>query len=320
MKKYLLTTKANFRPNSYKQKVGIAVFLVILGGLLLYTMPALIRFSVATFWLPYDTVRIWILESEDSLPIYLRDRQSLDSQITELEKALNQTYGNEETAIKLEKENDELRALLRAVPETRILARVVARPDQLPYDILMIDRGSHDGIELFAPVFVGRDHILGVVTKVFSRTAYVTLVTTPGFVATAYVYGPNIYTTTEGMGSGVLRVRVPQGINLKEKDLVILPALDTAIFGEIIRVETSPTKPERYGYVTAEIPLQSLQYVSVGREPVIANSFDQAQIVVADVANKLLLADVPIDSLIISETVSIPTSTVSTTSTVTNIF
>lgn len=302
MKKYLLTTKGNSRRSSYKQKLINAVLLVVLGVLLLYTVPQLVRFSVALFWLPYDALRVWLKESEDSLPSYFRDRQVLDARLKELESTLAISRGTEQTIVKLEKENAELRELLGAVPETRILARVVARPDQLPYDVFMVDRGSRDGVMQYAPVFTGRDQIIGIVTNVFERSSHVTLVTTPGFEATAYVYGPNIYTTTEGMGSGVLRVRVPQGITLNESDLVILPALDSGVFGEIMRVETSPTKPERYGYVTADTPLQSLQYLSIGREPVTTLSFAESQTVVADTATRVLRVDVPLDSLVTPET------------------
>lgn len=309
MKKYSLITKASSRHSSFKRKVGTTIFIVVFGLLLLYTVPQAVRFLTAVFWVPYDAVRVWVLESDSALPVYLRDRHVLDEQINQLENELVQLEGSNQTLLKLEKENAELRELLDAVPESRVLARVLARPNQLPYDVLMIDRGERDGIMLHAPVFTGKDQVIGIVTKVLENSSHVTLVTTPGFLATAYVYGPNIYTTTEGMGSGVLRVKVPQGIAINEEDVVILPAMDSGVFGTIARVETSPTKPERYGYVIADTPLQSLQYVSVGRESAVTNDFIKAQEVVADTAVKLFTVDVPLESLVTPETFDIATST-----------
>lgn len=312
MKKYLSTTKVSSRHSSFKQKIGTTVLIVVLGLLLLYTVPQAVRFTVALFWLPYDAVRVWVLESKDSLPTYLRERHAIDAELRALKSELAISRGTEQTIVKLERENTELRDLLGSVPESRVLARVIARPNQLPYDVLMIDRGTRQGIVLNAPVFTGRDQLIGVVTSVFERTALVTLVTTPGFTASAYVYGPNIYTTTEGMGSGVLRVRVPQGISLNEQDLVILPAIDSGVFGVITKVETSPTKPERYGYIIADTPLQSLQYVSVGREPVTTNTFAEAQTVVADTATRLFQVDIPLESLVVPETFVVSTTTTTT--------
>jgi cell shape-determining protein MreC len=302
MKKYSLITKASSHHSSFKRKIGITLFIVVFGLVLLYVVPQAVRFMSALFWTPYDAVRVWVLQSESSIPVYLRDRHALDGQIGELESKLALLEGSDETLRKLKQENEELRGLLDAVPESRVLARVLARPSQLPYDVLMIDQGEQDGVVLHAPVFSGQDQVIGLVTKVFDKSAHVTLVTTPGFLATAYVYGPNIYTTTEGMGSGVLRVRVPQGIVLNEEDVVILPAMDSGVFGTIARVETSPTKPERYGYVIADTPLQSLQYVSVSREPAVTHSFIEAQAVVADTAVKLFTVDVPLESLVTPET------------------
>lgn len=309
MKKYSLITKGNSRHSSFKRKASTTIFIVVLGVFLIFAVPQVVRFVSALFWMPYDAVRVWVLESQSAVPVYLRDRHSLDTHINELESQLSLLQGSNETLLKLEAENNELRELLDAVPESRVMARVLARPNQLPYDVLLIDRGEHDGIVLNAPVFIGQDQVIGIVTKVLDKSAHVTLVTTPGFLATAYVYGPNIYTTTEGMGSGVLRVRVPQGIELNEEDVVILPAMDSGVFGTIARVETSPTKPERYGYVIADTPLQSLQYVTVGKEPAVTHNFVEAQAVVADTAVTLFTVDVPLESLVTPETFEVATST-----------
>lgn len=299
MKKYSLITKVSSHHSFFRRKITVAVFIVVFGLLLVYILPQMVRFGTAIFWLPYDTVRLWVLESENSLPVYFRDRHFLDTQIEDLEKELALMRVSDVMLEKLKQENNELRNLLGVTPESRVLARVLARPGQLPYDVLMIDKGEQDGIMLDTPVFVGGDdRILGLVTKVLEKTAHVTLVTTPGFLATAYIYGPNIYTTTEGMGSGVLRVRVPQGIELSENDIVILPAVDSGVFGTIARVETSPTKPERYGYIIADIPLQSLQYVSVAREPVVTRDFIESQEIVVDIANNIFSIDVPLEFLV----------------------
>lgn len=309
MKKYLLTTKGSSRHNSVRQRIGTALAIAVIGVLFLYITPQIARFTVALVWMPYDALRVWVLESQSTIPVYLRDRHALSNELETLQNELADLKKSDETFTSLKRENDELRSLVDAVPESRVLARVLARPNQLPYDVLMLDRGARDGVVLHAPVFTGHNQVIGLVTKVLERTSHVTLVTTPGFSATAYIYGPNIYTTTEGLGSGVLRVRVPQGIALAEQDTVILPAVDSGVFGVIARVETSPTKPERFGYIIADTSLQSLRYVSVGKEPAVTHSFVEAQAIVADTAVSLFAVDVPLDSLVIPETFEVASST-----------
>ena len=253
-------------------------------------------------WYPFDAVRIWVAESGSSLPQYIRDRSALLGELEDLKIADAIDQGNENTIRKLQIENDQFRTQLGAVPEGRLLARVVARPNQLPYDTLMLDRGSDHGVVMDAPIFLGKDQVIGFVSSVNHKTSLVTLVTTAGFTASAYVFGPNIYTRTEGMGGGVLRVRVPQGILLQAHNLVMLPAIDSGVYGEVTYVEAAATQPEQYGYVSSAVPIQSLYYVSVGREPMVVRSFEAADAVVANVESSLFTIAIPPEMLVVPET------------------
>jgi cell shape-determining protein MreC len=272
---------------------------------------------VKVAWYPFDAVRVWVNESGDSFPQYIRDRRALATEIEELKVSIATSQGNENTINKLIAENAELRNLLGAVPGERQVARVIARPNRLPYDLLMIDRGSDHGIEQFAPVFLGHDQVIGVVMRVQARTALVALTTTAGFTSTAYVYGPNIFTFAEGIGGGVLRVRVPQSVVLQLGDLVVLPAIDSGVFGAIAEIETSPTQPEQYGYITLPQSLQSVAYVSVGAEPIETHSFDEARAVVEEIRDDLFTVEVPPEMLVTPDTAS-TTATSTATTTVSN--
>jgi hypothetical protein len=270
------------------------------------------RGVAAAVWYPFDIVRVWVAESGSSLPQYIRERSTLLSQLEAYKIAEATSRGNESTIKKLQIENDEFRKELGAVPEERLLARVVARPNQLPYDMLMLDRGSVHGVVIDAPVFVGKDQVIGFVSAVHNETSLVTLLSTPGFTASAYVFGPNIYTVTEGMGGGVLRVRVPQGILLQPHNVVVLPAIDSGVYGEVAYVEAAPSQPEQYGYVRTSVPLQSLYYVSIGRQAIVTHSFDEAKTVVADNASKLFSVAIPQSELVVPESYKASESTTST--------
>lgn len=314
MKKSLLIKKANSRHTSGVRRLVLVIVASLLCLALFFLVPKLVLGTVALVWYPFDVLRIWVAESGSSLPQYIRERGVLIEELENLKIKVATEAGTENTIKKLQVENDELRELAGAVPDARILARVIGRPGTLPYDIVMLDRGSTHGIIYNTPVFLGADQVIGFVSKVNANTSFVTLVTTPGFTSSAYVIGPNIYTYAEGMGSGILRVRVPQGIMLRTGDMVLLPAIDSGIYGVVSYIETSATQPEQYGFVTTGIPTQSLYYVSVGKEPIVSHSFEQAKELVADVTQKFFIVDVPLDVLVTPET---STSTATTTPTVT---
>lgn len=193
----------------------------------------------------------------------------------------------------LEAENQELRTLLSETAEGKIVAGVIARPTALPYDVLLIDKGSNDGIKKDTPVYVGQETVIGFVASVYGDSSIVALVSTPGFTSTVYIYGPNIYTTAVGIGAGVTRIHVPQGVNLKIGNLVVMPSLSRGIYGAISAVDSLPERPEQYGYLTTNTPINSLRYVTVGKRPLATISFDEAKTVVEGARRDFLEVDVP---------------------------
>ena len=134
----------------------------------------------------------------------------------------------------------QLRAMASAGTSTeRLVARVIASPSKLSYDLLQIDRGTKDGVVAGSPVYTGLDTVVGVVVHTANNYAFVDLFTTPGFETTAYIVGPNVFATLEGVGGGIARVKLPQGIPIAEEQLVILPGVSSGVYGEIILLTDS---------------------------------------------------------------------------------
>lgn len=194
----------------------------------------------------------------------------------------------------LREENNKLRLFSGS---DDILAGVIGRPTALPYDVLLIDRGVSDNIKEGAPVYAGSGAALGFVAAVYEHSSVVALVSTPGYVSTVYVYGPNIYTTAIGQGGGVTRIHVPQGVVLSVGDPVVMPSLARGIYGSITAVDSVPERPEQYGYMTSDIPLGSLRFVAVGKDPIDTIDFETAKTVVENVRRDFLQINVPAEAL-----------------------
>ena len=285
MLKYSSTTTKNSRRSSpssrWRRRFVVFAAATIVLGLLL---PQLYSAAGATVLWPVRQLTTWVGESSASLPQYLRSRAALLTEIEELERARAGTAGIEQSLARLEDENARLRALLGDQAPERLLARVLKRPPTLLYDHLQIDRGSADGVVIGAPVYTGVDAVVGTVVHTGSHYAFVELVTTPGFQAGAYVLGPNVFATLEGVGGGVARVRLPQGIDLAKGQLVLLPGVESGVYGEVVAIESLPTQPEQYGYVAPAVPLQSIRYVTVGTAPPPERSVPEIEAAVQEAA------------------------------------
>lgn len=297
-----------------------AVRVLIVGALVLgvlFLAPRLFVLAGNILLTPVAVVEEWVSESPHTIAVYLRDRSELLRELRELRAYKAEQTSVDAVATAERAENDRLRALLSATTSPRIAGRVIAHPPTVPYDVLILDRGSTHGVTVGAPVFTRTDRVIGFVAEVLGNRSVVTLATAPGFTATAYIFGPDIYTTAEGMGGGTIRVSVPQGIELREGNTVVLPALDRGVFGTVAVVESEPTRPEQYGYVTLTEPISSLSYVGIGTEPLSVIDFETAKEIVATARNDLLSVDVPEAMLITTDTATTTraTSTATTTET-----
>ncbi len=243
----------------------ISVALVAMGVLL----PWLILQVSAFVLYPFHAVTTWVKNSNDSIPVYLRSRSELVSEIESMKAKTAIETGTQQSIQRLLEENMQLRALTNVGTTTdRVIARVIARPNSLAYDYLQIDRGSNHGLVVGAPVYSGLDTVIGIVIQVAPEYSFIELVSTPGFESTAYVIGPNVFSTLEGVGGGIARVRLPQGVSLSIGQLVLLPGVTSGVYGEIAWIENHPTQPEQYGYVTSPLAINSIFYVSIDTKAV----------------------------------------------------
>ena len=280
MKNFSLKTRANSRRNSKKvQLIGILLVIAAM-VLLLHFFGDFAGRIGSTISMPVYGLRSWVTESGAILPSYIRSRNDLISEMNILKEELNAQSGKDAIIRKMIRENEELRSLLGVQDPESIVAAVTARPPYLPYDAVLIDQGSTDGIKDGAIVYHANGQAIGFVSAVFAHGALVTLFSTPGITATAYILGPDIYVTMDGEGGGVIRISVPQGIEIEKGDVVILPSLEAGILGTVRDIESSPTQPVQYGYVVSDIPIQSLHLVSVSSEVPETVTYEEAEVLI----------------------------------------
>lgn len=260
-------SRHNFRDEKRRRitRAFLTAIIVIGIGLLL---PAIFTFAGRIVMYPVHATQQWFHESQARLPMFLKSQNDLVNQITDLESKLAAAESTDLTQRRLYEENLWFRELLSSNGSKRIAAAVVARPNEMPYDLLQIDRGEADGIKIGAPVYIGADNVVGVVSQLAPHYAFVELFTTPGFTATTFISGANVVATLEGYGGGVARVKVPQGVALKVGNLVHVPSIEPGVFGRIEYLENKPSQPDQYGYITLQKPIANINYVSVATETV----------------------------------------------------
>lgn len=299
----------NSRRISQIKKLQQILLVVGVCLVVLFLLPKLFNGAVALIAAPINATKTWAAESSSSLPQYFRNRSELLKEISELRSQVASSNGGRFTLEALVKENDTLRSLLGDDGEERVVAGVISRPGVLPYDAIMIDKGTDDGVLNGAPVYIGENTVIGIVKNATAKTALIELITTPGFETTVYIIGPDIYTNAIGVGGGQMRVGVPQGITLSEGDLVVLPSVTSGVYGEINLVQSEATRPEQYGYVSPDTPIASIRLVSIGKTPLHSVSFEEAQMILSEIKETVFTVPVPDEILVDTNSSSTPSTT-----------
>ncbi len=300
MKNFLLKTKGNYLHSAKERKIYRYLIPIVIAFVVLYSGKEIVTTVSSFVTMPIFAVRHYFEESSATVPVFFRSRLALDQQVKELQQEVAEREGLDATLSYLTAENVELRQMLHASSTQRILAGVISRPPETPYDTMLIDRGSDDGIIQNAPVYYGEGQAIGYVQTVFAKSAQVTLFSSPGVESTVYVFGPNIFTTAYGEGGGIIRLSVPQGIVIQNGNMVILPSLESGVLGTIDDIQSISTEPEQHAYVTFDSSLQSIRLVTVGAHSVQKATFDEVEFRIHESEKELFTVDVPLDHQLIS--------------------
>ncbi len=315
MKNFSVKTKENFRRNSNGSSRKKYVVWVVIALCVLFLGKEIVSTITSGVSNAFYTVRQYMETSSATVPVFVRSRTELLRYTQELEQEVASNQGIAATLSYITAENTELRNLLSASSSPQIVAGVLARPPYTPYDTMVLDKGSEDGIVEYAPVYHGKGIALGYVHAVFPHMSYVTLFSSPGVESTVYIFGANLFTTAYGEGGGVVHLSVPQGIPLTKGDAVVLPSLHTGTLGIVDEIQSIATEPEQHAYVTLGVPLQSIRIVGVGTMPVNAVSFDEARTRVLEEEEKRFIIAVPETERIRTSTTSPSVATTTSTTT-----
>jgi hypothetical protein len=243
---------------------------------MLWVLPRVANWAGGLIVSPIVSIQTWINTSDDELALLWRDKRSLQTEIDALTQAVAEAQASREVMRHHRLENDRLRGLLGATTSRAVTAApVLARPSELPFDYLLIGAGSRAGVVRGAPVFAGERVVIGWVVHANPQQSLVELFTTPGAQTTVFVSEANIVAPMEGVGGGVARVRLPQGIIVEPESLVEFIGMNEGVFGTVSYIETAPTQPEQYAYVQPPIPLMGLKTVAVGTAPITAPNTDE---------------------------------------------
>lgn len=142
-----------------------------------------------------------------------------------------------------------------------IIAGVVSRPPESPYDALVLGKGSDDGVAVGMEAFGNGGVPLGTVSWVGSGFSRLTLFSSPGTQLSAWAGAGHAPVTLHGAGAGAFTATAPRAAGLKEGDAVYAPGPGALPVGTIRRIGGAAASPEETLYIAPAADLFTLAYV-----------------------------------------------------------
>lgn len=205
--------------------------LVVLGLLLLLVVITGIFGAITgSIFTPFARLGGLFYQNGSFLPGLLTDKQRLLEENSKLRneiERLSLSLSDFEAVIA---ENEMLRRELGIKPEGNFISAViVARPPQIPFDTILIDRGSADGVKVGDLVFASRKNAIGRIEKVQKGSSVVLLYSKAGLSQSAFISRTNMLIQIEGGGGGSILARTPIDLDIIVGDVISADSLGANI-------------------------------------------------------------------------------------------
>ena len=126
---------------------------------------------------------------------------------------------------------------------TGILAGVIARPPESPYDTLLLAKGSTAGVTVGMGAFGAGNVPVGIVSSVAADFSRITLFSSPGMHISGWAGEANTPVTVIGKGGGAFDASLARFADVAVGDSVFGPGPGMLPIGEIVRIDNDPAAP-----------------------------------------------------------------------------
>ena len=169
---------------------------------------------------------------------YFTSRRELYLENKELKEQIQSMVAKISDRDLLREENKELKKILgRSDERIKILAIVLAKPSQTPYDTLVIDVGQKHGVKK-GNIILSENVVLGRIAEVFYSSSKVVLFSTAGQEITVSVGDDGVSAQAKGLGGGNFEIQLPKNTEVSVGDTIYLSNINPQVFGVVERIES----------------------------------------------------------------------------------
>lgn len=160
------------------------------------------------------------------------------------------------------KDNEKSRSVASKKSGQKYLsAPILVRPPQSPYDALIVDAGSRDGVKKGMIATAYGDVFLGYVSEVFGRTSKITLISFPKRETNVMLASSSISAIAVGKGGGNFEIVLPRSIKISPGEAVLTLGRNQMLVGIVEKIIADFSDPFQKILFRLPVNIQELKYV-----------------------------------------------------------
>lgn len=180
-------------------------------------------------------------------------REQLD--VAKLELLNQSVYKNE---------NEKLKEILgRKTSPNLLLAQILTKPNRSPYDIIVVDVGSTDGVLEGQQVLAKGNIPIGEVAEVTPKNARIKLYSTPGTKTSATLEGSEIDVDLEGTGSGGFEIILPKDVVVHEGQAILNKNIHSRTIALVEGIVSTDRDSFKKVLAKSPVNIQELSWVQI---------------------------------------------------------
>ena len=162
-------------------------------------------------------------------------------------------------------ENASLKEILGRKDEkaSMVLSAILSKPNQSPYDTLVIDAGAEEGLQIGEIVFALGNVPIGRISDIYPHSSKVILFSNPGEKTQVIVSGKDVFLELVGRGGGNFEMVMPRDLVFREGDEVVLPGITPYVVGVVQKIISDPRDPFAKALLVSPVNVQELKFVGV---------------------------------------------------------
>src|SRR3989344_4872836 len=151
-----------------------------------------------------------------------------------------------------------------------VLGSILSKPNQSPYDTLVLDIGADLGIKSGERVLALGNVLIGRIANIYHNSSKVILFSSNGEKTQVVVVEKNlpagrqgVFLELVGRGGGNFEMIMPRDLKLEKGDQVVLPGIIPYVVGIVETIISDPRDPFVKALLTSPVNIQELKFVEV---------------------------------------------------------